>query len=142
MKTKLTFAIVMMTVSLFAQSLTSLQTLTSVAGTNSGTGVTVSGVHIPAYTFHLQTLGITNTPVLVTNVYLGVTNVVNAATNAVTCNIQFSLDNTNWIRLATFHPLATNAAIDALYLPSNTLPVYLRSQVITTNALTVGVMKQ
>jgi len=63
------------------------------------------------------------------------------ATNALRVNVQLSVDNTNFVTVATYWPAATNATTE-LYYPSFSTPLYLRTQAVTTNNVTVGVVYQ
>lgn len=148
MKTKIILATLLVSVSAFAQSLTSLFDLTPANGTTNGTAVAVSGVRVPAAIIYLQTggNGITNVIDWQTNVVSGVTNIVNTRTNVIHALLQVSLDNANWITIDNFYPLLTNGPATgtniATFSPSNSVPMYMRAQVFTSNSLPVGVFKQ
>lgn len=152
MKTKILSAIAALVIcstwNIAAQNLTSLFDLTPANGTTNGTGVYVSGVRVPVGTVFVQLggNGITNAIDWQTNVVSGVTNIVNTRTNIIHAFLQASVDNANWITIDNFYPLTTNGPASGTNIsnfgPSNSVPMYLRVQLISSNSIPVGVFKQ
>jgi hypothetical protein len=60
------------------------------------------------------------------------------ATNALQVNIQASMDNTNFVTVATYWPSRTNATTETFVPSYGVQTIYLRGQVITTNSVQVG----
>jgi hypothetical protein len=102
------------------QSATNLLTYQSVNGTNNGGWFVVGTVTIPQTALLIQTGGL-------------------PSTNAMTNYIQFGLDTNNATTVQTFRPSATNAGISQVTVSNNTITIYGRVQVTTTNANSVGV---
>lgn len=67
-----------------------------------------------------------------------VTNTGLTATTALTANWQVSIDNTNFLTVATFNPPATNAGTYTWNIAATNQPIYSRFQLVTTNSVTVG----
>lgn len=86
--------------------------------TNSTAAVNVGTFSPVRPTFYFQNAGLT-------------------ATNALRVDVQLSLDATNWMTLATYHPAGTNATNEA-FSPAMVTTLYMRSQVVTTNSVQVG----
>jgi hypothetical protein len=63
-----------------------------------------------------------------------------AATQALVINVQISVDNTNFLTVATWTPPTTNATSWKFNPSYATQPIYLRSQIVTTGAIPVGVL--
>lgn len=69
-----------------------------------------------------------------------ITNSGMADTNALTVNAQFSIDNTNWLTIASYTPVLTNATNET-WKPSITPQAgYWRVQIVTTGALDIGIV--
>ena len=65
------------------------------------------------------------------------------ATNDLPVLLQFSVDNTNWITVATYRPAGTAATNSEQWIPTLTNQVnYWRVSVTTTNAVDVGIISQ
>lgn len=60
------------------------------------------------------------------------------ATNALVVNIQISIDQTNYVTIATYRPSATNATTETFYPGSTPVTVYMRAQAVTTNSVNLG----
>jgi hypothetical protein len=98
-----------------------LLTYTSVNNTtNNGNVVLIGTAYVPTTpTFVIQSGGLT-------------------ATNALTVNVQYGLDTNTFATVATYTQATTNAQ-DGTITPSGiTLSIYARTQVITTNNVSVG----
>lgn len=110
--------------SLRAGSHTFLGTLVTVDNTTSNSvGFAAGSCRLPAGSFLVQNGGLTET-------------------NALVVNIQASIDNTNWLTVATYYPAATNATTE-VYAPSySAQTIYLRAQAVTTNSVDVGLSYQ
>lgn len=103
-----------------ASTFTLVGSMATVNNTTSNTAAIAMGtLNYPGGTFYIQNAGLT-------------------ATGALVINIQASLDNTNFLTIATYHPAATNATTE-LFSPSYSVQtIYMRAQVITTNSVSVG----
>lgn len=102
------------------QSATNLLTYQSVNGTNNGGWFVVGTVTLPQTAFLIQNSGL-------------------PSLNAMTNYIQFGLDTNNATTVQSFRPTSTNAGIAQITVSNNTLTIYGRVQVTTTNANSVGV---
>lgn len=102
------------------QSATNLLTYQSVNGTNFGGWFVVGTVTIPQTAYLIQNSGL-------------------PSTNAMADYLQFGLDTNNATTVQAYHPPVTNAGIYQVSLSNNTLIIYGRVQVTTTNANSVGV---
>lgn len=115
------------TLLLAAATLGQAATLTTLIGslqavngtTNSGT-ISLTTAPIQAQSLGVQTGGL-------------------ASTNALTLYGQVSLDGTNFVTIATYHPTGTNAGSATWSTSFTNLTMYARVQVVSTNAITVGV---
>lgn len=67
-----------------------------------------------------------------------VTNTGLTATTALTVNWQVSIDNTNFLTVASYNPTATNAGTYTWPIAATNQPIYSRFQLVTTNSVTVG----
>jgi hypothetical protein len=107
-----------------ADSYTFLGTLITVNNTTSNSAALAAGsFSMPSGVFLIQNAGLT-------------------ATNALRVNIQVSVDNTNFVTVATYWPGATNATTER-YSPSySAQTIYLRAQAVTTNSVSVGLSYQ
>lgn len=107
-----------------ADSYTFLGTLITVNNTTSNSAALAAGsFSMPAGAFLIQNAGLT-------------------ATNALRVNLQVSVDNTNFVTVATYWPAATNATTER-YSPSySAQTIYLRAQAVTTNSVSVGLSYQ
>lgn len=107
-----------------AGSQTFLGTLITVDNTTSNSTALAAGTFaMPAGYFLIQNAGLTET-------------------NALRVNVQVSVDNTNFLTVATYYPAATNAATER-YSPSySAQTIYIRAQAVTTNSVNVGVSYQ
>lgn len=113
--------LVSMSVSAMAEITSSnLLTYVAVNGTNNGNTIRIGTAFISTTpTFIIQSGGL-------------------ATTNALSVNIQYGLDTTNFSSVATYSQSTTNAQ-DGTVTPSGiTLTIYARAQVITTNSVNVG----
>jgi hypothetical protein len=63
---------------------------------------------------------------------------LNTGTNALASNLQISIDNTNFITVATLYPTATNAGTYALQPTYGLQPLYFRVQFVTTSNVYAG----
>lgn len=91
--------------------------------TSNSTALAVGTLSVPEGRFLIQNGGLT-------------------ATNALRVNVQISIDNTNFLTVATYWPSVTNAATD-VYMPSySAQTVYIRAQAVTTNSVQVGTSYQ
>lgn len=70
-----------------------------------------------------------------------ITNNGLSATSALTVNLQWSIDNSNWTNVATFNPPSTNAATYQWAPQVSAQPFWQRIQVVTTNNVQVGVIQ-
>lgn len=66
---------------------------------------------------------------------LGTTN-----TNSLRIAIQLSLDSTNWITVTNWFPVGTNAAVETFTPNLNSLTMYTRVEVQTSNTISAGVL--
>jgi len=64
------------------------------------------------------------------------------ATNALHVNVQVSVDGTNFVTVATYWPSSTNAVTDSFSPGYAAQTIYLRTQAVTTNAVSVGTTYQ
>lgn len=64
------------------------------------------------------------------------------ATNALRVNVQVSVDNTNFLTVATYYPSVTNAATDRYSPAYSAQTIYMRVQAVTTNSVEVGTSYQ
>lgn len=135
MKTALCFLISAFCFAAAAES-TNLLSLTYVNGTNTGNVFWASNIYVPRQKFIVQSLGITNSA--------SGSYTTNGITNSITVHFQLSVDasNTNWITLATWTPVSTNALVANIDDEFARIALPMRAQVITTNALGVSVFKQ
>ena len=67
-----------------------------------------------------------------------ITNTGTTSTQALTINIQASIDNSNFVTVATYNPSVTNAVQDTWQPNYAAQSIYFRAQVITTNSVTLG----
>ena len=102
------------------QSATNLLSLQSVNGTNFGNWFVIGQVTIPQTAFLIQNGGL-------------------PSTNAMTNYIQLGFDTNNATTVQVFKAGATNAGIAQVTISNNTITVYGRVQVTTTNANNIGV---
>ena len=98
---------------------------TAVNGTSNSISLNIGNVYPPRGTF-----GFANGGVITTNV--------------LTINVQLSVDNTNFLTVATYNPTSTNSVgitnTSEAFTPSYSgIPIYLRAQVITTGGTNVSV---
>lgn len=91
----------------------------------------------------------TNSTVLQTNTasvnvgrfYITLSSGIGAGTNAISGNVQFSLDNTNFLSLgSTWLPTSTNAATYTVNPATVSFPIYLRMSATTTTNVTIGAL--
>lgn len=103
----------------YAGSAILIGSMVTVNGTTNSAGVQVSGYTLPGGYFMIQNGGLT-------------------ATNSLSGNVQISFDNTNFYSVSTYWPSKTNATTE-IYSPNiSSVPVYIRLQIVTTNAVQVG----
>lgn len=107
-----------------------LLTYVSVNGTNNGSSyyTTLSLNKVPLFQFENSSI---------TNV-MGGSYTTNGITNVVRGNIQFSLDGVNFTTLTNWNPSTTNASVETFSPGIYRIPVYIRAQIITSNAISVG----
>jgi hypothetical protein len=92
--------------------------------TSNFTSVTFPQSSFPSFMFAVQN-------------YTTLTNV-----NQVTVYQQLSLDNTNWLNVATYHPSATNAPLDYWRPDTANQTVYMRLQVVTLTNVQINITGQ
>lgn len=102
-----------------AATTTMIGSMTTVNGTTNTAAVSLGNIYPPRGVFYIQNGGL-------------------ASTNALLINVQLSIDGTNFYTVATYYPSVTNATTDAYAPTYSALPVYMRAQVVTTNAVQVG----
>ncbi len=102
---------------------TLIGTLPSVNGTTNSPSITNTTVTLQPGSFLISNGGLSNT-------------------NALRVNLQVSVDNTNFVNVATYGPSSTNATTDAFNPSYTNQTIYIRAQVVTTNAVNVGVIAQ
>ncbi len=102
---------------------TLIGSMQNVNGTANSTGLVAGTVNVPRGTFLISNGGLTQT-------------------NALLVNVQYSLDNTNWLTMATYGPSSTNSTTDT-FIPAISPPnIYMRVQVVTTNSVSMGIIYQ
>ena len=87
--------------------------------TSNSTALAVGTFSVPQGRFYIQNGGLT-------------------ATNALRVNVQVSVDNTNFVTVATYWPSVTNAVTDSFSPAYSPQTIYLRAQAVTTNSVQVG----
>lgn len=92
----------------------------SAPSTNNGTAIPVGEVRVQQRQHAIQSAGVGNT-------------------NALVVNIQLSLDGSNWTTVQTYRPALTNARVDVLVTSTLTNTLWLRPQIVATNATSVGI---
>lgn len=106
-----------------AANTTLLGSMASVDGTSNSVATAIGTVAYPRGTFLIQHGGL-------------------ASTNALLVHVQMSLDNTNFVTVATYGPSATNATTETFSPAYSAATVYMRVQAVTTNAVDVGTTYQ
>ena len=103
-----------------ATTYTLVGSMVTVDNTTSNTAaITLGTFAYPRGTFYIQNGGLT-------------------ATGALVINIQASVDDTNFITIATYRPAATNATTETYSPAYAAQTIYLRASVVTTNSVQVG----
>lgn len=93
--------------------------LISINGTSNSPPVAVGTLTFPPGYFYFQNGGM-------------------AQTNGLVINVQFTTDLTNYVTIATYGPSVTNPATDRFTPTYTAKTIYMRTQVITTNAVGVA----
>lgn len=121
---KLIIAAILATATLTQAALTTiLGDPVTVNGTFNSSQVTIAGASVPQGTLYVYNGGL-------------------ASTNALIAYRQVSLDGTNFVTVATYNPTATNSTTDTWSAANTNLNIYSRVQIVTTNAVSVGVTLQ
>lgn len=87
--------------------------------TNSGTPIIIGAGYLTPFTMFVQNTGL-------------------ASTNALYVNFQVGTDTNNFTTIGMYRPTATNGTTEGFTLTNYSVTLYLRSQIVTTNSVTVG----
>lgn len=107
-----------------------LLSLTTVTGTNNGSSFVVNAQLLRAPLFVFDYGSITNAA---SGSYL-----TNGITNVLRENIQFSFDNVNFTTITNWNPPDTNSGTANFSPQFYKIPVYIRAQTFTSNAIPVA----
>ena len=115
--------------------------LVTVPRANAQSTVFGGGITITNTTTNSAVLQTNLTSVSVGRFYITLSSGIGAGTNLLTGNVQFSLDNTNFISAGnTWRPTATNAATYTVDPAFVSIPIYLRMSATAGTNVTIGAL--